>query len=271
MQKVSGQEISEGLIDSLKSKPTPKKILAAVLVGDDHNSISFLKQKEKVAKVLGVDFRIYKFSSDLKNDDLREEVGKISNQGSVGGVIIQLPLPEHINRYYILNVIPREKDVDVLGERAIGAVYAGRNKVLPPAAATVKEICERQGYDLKNKNIVVLGIGIVTGKPVALWLMNESNNLTVIRSGGDLERLKNADLIISGVGKGGLINPKNLKRGASVIDFGYDSKEGKLMGDLDTSSEDNLQHLTFYTPVPHGTGPIAVAQLFKNFYELNGA
>lgn len=270
MQKVSGQEIAESITDSLKSRPTPKKILAAVLVGDDPSSFSFLKQKEKVAKDLGVDFRIYKFSSDLKNDDLREEVRKISNQGSVGGVIVQLPLPEHVSRYYILNVIPREKDIDVLGERAIGAVYAGRNKVLPPAAATVKEICERQAYDLKNKNIVVLGIGIVTGKPVALWLMNESNNLTVVRSGGDLERLKSADLIISGVGKPGLIDPKDLKRGASVIDFGYGSRDGKLMGDLDASSEDNLQHLTFYTPVPHGTGPIAVAMLFKNFYELNG-
>lgn len=271
MQKISGQKISESLINSLKSRPTPKKILAAVLVGDDPFSLRFLKQKEKVAKDLGVDFRIYKFSSDLKTDELRKEVGKISTQGSVGGVIVQLPLPEHINRNLILNVIPREKDVDVLGEQAIGAVYAGSNKGIPPAAAVVKEICKRQGYDLKDKNIVVLGIGIVTGKPVALWLMNESNNLTVIRSGGDLGRLKNADLIISGVGKAGLIGPKNLKRGTSIIDFGYDSKAGKLMGDLDTSSEDNLQHLTFYTPVPGGTGPITVAMLFRNFYELNGA
>ncbi|MBI2592860.1 MAG: bifunctional 5,10-methylenetetrahydrofolate dehydrogenase/5,10-methenyltetrahydrofolate cyclohydrolase [Candidatus Colwellbacteria bacterium] len=270
MQKLSGQEISESLIDSLKSKPTPKKILAAVLVGSEPSSISFLNQKGKAAKILGIDFRIYKFSSDLKNDDLRKEVGKISNQGSVGGVIIQLPLPEHINRYYILNVIPREKDVDVLGERAIGAVYAGRNQVLPPAAAVVKEICERQGYGLKNKNIVVLGIGIVTGKPVALWLMNESNNLTIIRSGGDLGKLREADLVISGAGKPGLIDPKNLKKGAAVIDFGYEEKRGKLSGDLDTSDEKSLEHLKFYTPTPGGTGPIVVAMLLRNFYELNG-
>lgn len=271
MQKISGQEIAENIIYSLKSRTTPKKILAAVLVGDDPFSLSFLKQKERVAKNLGVDFRVYKFSSDLKNDDLREEVGKISNQGSVGGVIIQLPLPEHINRYYILNAIPREKDVDVLGERAIGAVYAGRNQVLPPAAAVVREICERQAYDLKNKNIVVLGIGIVTGKPVSLWLMNESNNLTIIRSGGDLRKLEEADLVISGAGKPGLIDPKILRRDAAVIDFGYENRDGKPAGDLDTRDEKSLKHLSFYTPTPGGTGPIVVAKLLENFYELNGA
>lgn len=268
MQKISGEVISQGIIAELKAKPTPDKILAAILVGEDPASVSFLKQKEKIAKELGVDFRLYKLPRELKNDDLREEVRKIVNLGRVGGVVVQLPLPEHLNQHYILNVIPREKDIDVLGERALGAFYNNRNAVLPPAVQVVEEICRREKFVLESKKIAVLGLGTLVGKPVSLWLMNEVNNLYLIRGGGDFSVLNKADLVISGVGLAHIINPETLKPGAAVIDFGYDKKGGELMGDLDTTSDSRLKHLSFYTPVPGGTGPIGVAILFRNFYKL---
>ena len=112
-EKLSRQKYSV----ELKAKPAPKKFLGAVLVGDDKSSVSFLKQKEKTAKELGVDFRLYRFPAEIKNDELRNEVGKIAAHKTCGGVIVQLPLPEQLNWYYILNAIPREKDVDVLSER----------------------------------------------------------------------------------------------------------------------------------------------------------
>ncbi len=269
MQKVSGKEISQSLIEELKTKPIPQKILAAILVGENKASISFLKQKQKIGESLGIDFRIYNFSDSLTKDDLREKVERLVNQKSVGGAIIQLPLPEGMDRYYILNVIPKGKDIDVLGERSVGASYSLRNLIFPPAVEAVKEICERQKFDLKDKDVVVLGAGIVIGKPIALWAIHETNKLSVIRSGGDLGKLETMDLVISGVGKPGLINPILLKNGASVIDFGYGEKEGKISGDLDTSDEKNLSHLNFYTPTPGGIGPIVVAKLFQNFYKLN--
>ncbi len=124
MKIINGKQIAQAIIEKLKLQPKPKKFFAAILVGDNQSSLSFLKQKEKTAKELGIDFRIYKFKDSsakgLKNDELRSEINKIINQKPVGGAIIQLPLPENLNRNYILNVIPREKESDVLLEREKG-------------------------------------------------------------------------------------------------------------------------------------------------------
>jgi GxxExxY protein len=148
MRIIDGKKIAAEILAKLKSRPAPKKFLAVFLVGDSPASLSFIKQKEKVAKELGVDFRLYKFPPEIKNDELRGEIRKIVDHKTCGGAIVQLPLPEHINAQYVLNVIPREKDIDVLGERALGAFYAGRNPVLPPAVGVVEEILkESQLYE----------------------------------------------------------------------------------------------------------------------------
>jgi len=270
---IDGKKIAQEIIEKLKSQPKPEKIFAAVLVGDDKISENFVKQKEKVAKELGIDFRIYKLSAELKNDELREEVRKIALLKKVGGVITQLPLPEHINKHYVLNVIPREKDVDVLGERAMGAFYVGRNIVLPPAVGTVQEVIDNCKLQIKNLRIAVIGAGFLIGKPITVWLMNQKvKELSIFEKGSDLSELKKYDLIISGVGQAGLIKQEILKEGSGVIDFGYSIDEnGRICGDLNIKQSDNkiIEHLNFYTPTPGGTGPILVAKLFENFYKLN--
>jgi methylenetetrahydrofolate dehydrogenase (NADP+)/methenyltetrahydrofolate cyclohydrolase len=268
MLKISGHEIAQKIIDRLKSEPKPKKILATILVGENPNSITFLKQKEKTAKELGVDFRIYRLSQDLKNDDLRREVSRIANQKPVGGVIIQLPLPENINSHYVLNAIPREKDVDVLGERALGAFYAGRNPVLPPAVGVVEEILKATSDKRQATRAAVVGLGFLIGKPIATWLMAKCPEIYLLDEGSNLSILKQADLIISGVGKANLFSAKDLKENATVIDFGYDMSNGKISGDFNASSS-MLHAAGWYTPTPAGTGPILVAKIFENFYKLN--
>src|ERR1700691_3534445 len=148
---IDGRKIANGILGRVRGSVDggnsvdfdavrAKKFLAAVLVGDDKSSASFLAQKEKVARELAVDFRLYKFPATIKNDALRAEVGVIAKHKTCGGVIVQLPLPEHLNWYYILNAIPPEKDVDVLSERTLGAFYVGRSKVVPPAVGVVEEI-----------------------------------------------------------------------------------------------------------------------------------
>src|SRR3989338_523666 len=214
MTIIDGKKIAFEIIDELKKLPKLEKFMAAILVGDNPASANFIRQKEKTAKELGVDFRIYNLLANLNNDQLRDEVRKIAEHKTCGGVIVQLPLPEHINKHYILNVIPREKDVDVLGERALGAFYVGRNPVLPPAIETVEEILSEVNCDLRDKKAAVVGAGFLVGKPIAVWLMNQVRELKIFEKNSDLSDLKNYDLIISGVGQAGLIKPEMLKDSA---------------------------------------------------------
>lgn len=281
---IDGKRIADEILTRLKSQPKPKKFLAAVLVGENEASVSFLKQKEKAAKELGLDFRLYKFPGDIKQDALRDEVLKIAQHSTCGGVIVQLPLPEQLNpvrgregtqrasasngmnRHYILNVIPREKDVDILGERALGAFYTGRNPVSPPVVGVVEEVLKAAGFSLAGKNAAVVGAGFLVGQPIATWLKGKVKELYVLDKGSDFGVLKNADLVISGVGKAGLIKSEMLKSGALVIDFGYDNGKGDFdLQPLTTSDKP----LVSYTPTPGGTGPILVAKLLENFYKLN--
>jgi len=265
MQKISGTEIAQDILANLKTKKPPEKILAAILVGEDPSSVSFIAQKGKEAKELGIDFRVYRFDKDIANDELRRKAGEIAQKKPVGGVIVQLPLPPHINRHYILNSVPREKDVDVLGERALGAFYTGRNLALPGAASVVKEILHRQGYE--EFSAAVVGLGLLVGKPVAHYLMAHANALTLIDEGGDVARVKEADVVVLGAGKAGIVDSPMLKYGALVIDFGYSLSGGKLRGDFNPEGSESLKGL--YTPTPGGTGPILVAKLLENFYALN--
>lgn len=271
---IDGKSIANNLIQELKGQPKPEKFLAAFLVGEDSASISFLKQKEGVAKELSVDFRLYKFPVEITQDDLRKEILKIVSSKTCGGAIIQLPLPEHINRQYVLNVIPREKDVDVLGERSLGAFYVGRNPVLPPAVGVVESILRIVNQKLRITNAVVIGAGSLIGKPISLWLEDKVAALAIFNENAKKleENLKNADLIISGVGRANLFSSKDLKENALVIDFGYSMVDGKISGDFAISPINQSANQPInYTPTPHGTGPILVAKLFENFYKLNGA
>lgn len=278
---IDGRKIAAQILDRLHTLPMPKKFLAGVLVGDDPASASFQSIKQKTAEELGVDYRIYRFPADIKNDPLREAVGKIARHKTCGGVLLQLPLPVHLNRHYVVNAIPREKDPDVLTERSLGACYVGRNPVSHPSVGVVEEILKETKFELKNKKVAVVGPGFLIGKPIAVWLMGKTSDIYILDVGADLAILKQADLVILGAGVAGIVTLDMLKDGAGVVDFGYtkreksDERKGKieLAGDFDTSSfgtlPPSLVSLRFYTPTPGGTGPILVAKLFENFYILN--
>lgn len=267
MKAIDGKVIAKEIIEGLKGESVPQRIFAAVLVGDNAASESFVKQKEKVAKELGIDFRIYRFPETSTNDSLRREVGKIANLSRVGAVIVQLPLPTHCNPHYVLNAIPPEKDVDVLGERTLGSFYNNRSVVVPPSVAACEELFAREGVELREKAVAVVGLGTLVGKPIALWLMKKAKEVYALDQGSDLEMLKQADIVISGVGKAGLIRSEILKHGATVIDFGYSfDDEGKIRGDFE---DDGLHEEGSYTPTPGGTGPILVVKLMENFYRLS--
>lgn len=283
MQKILGSEISKEIIARLKKLPAPKKIMAAVLVGDDPISVNFVNEKKKIAAELGVQFKIYRLSAELNSGELRERVNEIAADKSVGGVIVQLPLPPHIEKHDILRDIPATKDVDVLGDEAISSFYveegglprrsAANAGVLPPSCGVVEEICKRVKLNLAKSRVAVVGLGLLIGKPIAIYMMHKAKDVMLLASKSDVSEVKNADLVISGVGKAKLILPKMIKNGATVIDFGYDYSGEKLVGDFDHSIDDSdlnkLERIAYYTPTPGGTGPILVACLFQNFYSLN--
>jgi methylenetetrahydrofolate dehydrogenase (NADP+)/methenyltetrahydrofolate cyclohydrolase len=266
---IDGRKIAEEIIAGLKTKPKPERFFGAVLVGDDPASLNFLKQKEKVAKELGIEFRLYQLAADLKTDELRREIGRLAGVKTCGGFIVQLPLPEGVNRHYVLNAIPKEKDADVLSEAALGAFYSGRGRVVPPSVAAVAEILGRQRLDLRRLKVVVIGAGFLIGKPVGFWLQNQVAELTVIdsKAGHLREKLRSADAVISGAGEANLFSAADLKENALVIDFGWNKREGKTAGDFNPQGAE-AKNIS-YTPTPGGTGPILVAKLFENFYKLN--
>jgi len=259
---IDGKGIAENILARLKDKKT-KKFFAAFLVGENSASMSFLKQKERIAHSLNIDFRVFKFEEHITQDKLRKEVLKIANHKTCGGVIIQLPLPAHINAQYVMNVIPKEKDVDVLGERALGAFYAERNFVSPPAVGVIEEILKNQNIILNEKKVGVVGLGNLVGKPIATWLKGKVSDLYLLDKGSDYSLLKNVDIAILGTGQPHLISQSMLKEKVLVIDFGYGMKEGKVCGDFNPH-ESNID----FTPTPGGTGPVLVAKLFENFFLL---
>ena len=259
---IDGKKIAEDIIGRLKKKGAPAKFMAAFLVGGDPASVSFLKRKEKMAKELGVDFRLYGFPGNMSQDDLRNEILKFAADENCGGIIVQLPLPSGINRDAVLAAVPAEKDVDTLRG----------NLVLPPAAGVVDEILKATSCKIQDKRAAVVGLGFLVGRPISEWLKGKCAELDCLDMGSDLNsptgELKQADLVILGTGQAGLIKPEMLKDGALVIDFGYGMKDGKISGDLDVLKIENCKLKIDYTPTPGGTGPILVAKLFENFYNL---
>ncbi|MFY9462162.1 MAG: bifunctional 5,10-methylenetetrahydrofolate dehydrogenase/5,10-methenyltetrahydrofolate cyclohydrolase [Candidatus Sungiibacteriota bacterium] len=268
---LDGKKLSQKILDELKDKiaKTKKQLrLAAVVVGKNPVTGKFIEQKKKTAANIGVAFRVYDFDEKISTNELRKRLADIVHEAKNTGVIIQLPLPAHINAQYILNAIPPEKDVDVLSARASGNFYVGKSEVLPPVVGAVKTFFEEYGIEYKGKNAVVVGAGKLVGKPVAAWLTNEGVVVSVVNEyTKDIsEFTKKADIIISGAGKSKLITGEMVKDGAIVVDAGTSESEGKIVGDVDFDSVS--AKASYITPVPGGVGPLTVAMLFKNLVTL---
>ncbi|MBU2109758.1 bifunctional 5,10-methylenetetrahydrofolate dehydrogenase/5,10-methenyltetrahydrofolate cyclohydrolase, partial [Patescibacteria group bacterium] len=251
---IDGKKIAEEIKNSLKKgfEASGKKLkLAIVQIGEDPISRKFIERKIKFAEEIGVKTKVYNLPADITTNKLRKKMAEICHIKENSGVIIQLPLPQHINTQYILNSIPQKKDVDVLSEN--------RNKCLTPVVAAIKEILDRNNIDIKNKNVVILGAGILVGKPAAIWFINQGATVSVLRSSTPniLKYTKEADIIVSGVGKPNLIIADMVKDGVIAIDAG---------GDIDPKVAEKS---SLFTSILGGIGPITVAMVFKNLVELN--
>ncbi len=250
--------IARNILDRLKQRKVPTQALAGVLITYDLTSVSFLTQKEKIAKELGITFIRKRFAIGIPQRFIEEEVERLVYDEGVGGIILQLPFPEEYDRDSLVALLPQEKDVDAL---------KGAGKVLPPAVGALIEILEHVNFDLGAARVVMVGKGFLVGQPIAAWLQDKAKKIVVMdRDSFAVSKLRNADLIIGGAGVPGLIHGEDIKAGALCVDFGYGKKDAVLQGDFDIPSV-SLK-ASYLTPVPGGTGPVLVAKLFENFFML---
>jgi methylenetetrahydrofolate dehydrogenase (NADP+)/methenyltetrahydrofolate cyclohydrolase len=265
-RKIADQIIAELAVGIKKLPKSPK--MAAILVGDIGGSRHFLELKQKVAEKIGIEYQIYEFPTDISEKELRAKVAEILNDKTIIGVIIELPLPKQINAQEILNLIPENKDADILSQAAQEDFYNNNSKILPPAVEALKIVLEKNNIDIENKICAVFGQGLLIGKPISHWL--SQNGAVVLKideftkNPGELS--KTADIIIAGVGKPNLVKADMIKNGAIVIDFGYNNLDGKMICDIDF--EIVSKNASLITPVPGGMGPIVIAAVFRNLLKI---
>ena len=271
MTLLDGKKLSQKILDEVETevqKIGEKLRLAAVVLGKNPVIEKFVAQKKKTAESIGIDVRVFQFEESITTNELRKRLSEIIHEKRNTGVIVQLPLPKHINVQYILNSVTPEKDVDVLSARVVGNFAIGKSTILPPVVGAVKAFFDEYKIDYKNKYVVVVGAGSLVGRPTALWLLNEGATFSIVRSGTDHPEkfLREADIIISGAGQPKFIKGDMVGNGVVIIDAGTTESEGKIVGDVDLDSV--ASKASYVTPVPGGVGPVTVAILLKNLLTL---
>lgn len=258
---IDGKKFAANLEEQLIKEVKGKKLaLAVVYVGDNPVSVRYINKKKQMGERLGIAVVLHVFEVTISEAELTRQIMEIVSDKNVDGVIVQLPLPEHISMEKIMALIPPEKDVDALGTAP---------RVFPPVVGAVREICRAQGISLRGKKVVIVGKGKLVGKPAAEWAREEGANVVVVdRATKDpLAEFETADAIISGAGVPSLITPEKIKEGVLLFDAATSEMSGKLVGDIDPRCAEKA---ALYTPVPGGIGPLTVVLLFKNLIELAG-
>ncbi len=272
MKILDGKKLAEEILGKLKKKVKNRHLklrLAIILVGNGVISKIFIHGIEKDCEKVGIDFKLFKFSAKVNSQTLKKEVEKIVKNPQNYGVVIQLPLPKKFSTEEFLNLIPEEKDINVLSEKNLGKFYQGTLKILPPTVEGILELFKNYKIKILGKDIVIIGVGRLVGFPLATQLLKEKATVSVLNEFTKDAPFftKKADIIISGAGKANLIKENMIKKGAVIIDAGTSIKGKKLIGDIDFRSVS--KRASYIAPVPGGVGPMTVACLLKNLIILN--
>jgi len=269
---LDGKKLSEKILSKLIKKIKKSRLkfrLVVIQVGENQVSQIFINQKEKACKEVGIDFKLYQFPKNIREDLLKKKIENIAKSKLNSGIIIQLPLPKKFNTQEILNLIPPEKDIDVLSEKSQEKFSLGKLKILPPTLSGIIKLLKEYKIKIKGKHFVIVGAGKLVGLPAARWLLQQKATVSVLEKfTPDISFFtKKADILITGAGKPGLISGKMVKKGVVVIDAGFSLKDGKIKGDIDFKSVS--KKASFLTPVPGGVGPMTVACLIENLTKLS--
>lgn len=267
MHIIDGKKIAADILSSVQKQVSQlsfQPVFCDILVGNDPASAQYVTMKGKTAERVGIKFRHAHYPSTISTKELIEEIKKIGQEKNIRGLIVQLPLPEGLNREEVLNAIDPKIDVDSTGKINTDLFYRGTPYVIFPTAAAVMACLESINQNLNDKKFLVLGRGLLVGKPVAFLLSQKGYRVDVVHSKTENaeQLLKNADVIISAIGKSKFITAEKIKAGTIIIDAGTSESDGGLTGDVDFANVSGLA--AFISPVPGGVGPITVAKLLEN-------
>lgn len=270
---IDGKLIAQSIKENLKKKTEEfnnvygrQIALAVVLVGENPASKVYVRNKIVATEYVGMKSLSFTMPEDATQAEVEELVKSLGDNPSVDGILVQLPLPKHLDEQKILSLIPSSKDVDGFLPESIGKLALGQETSVACTPFGIIQMLKHENIELKGKNAVVVGRSNIVGKPIALLLLQENCTVTVCHSKTkDIKKVcKNADILVVAIGKPKFVTKDMVKKGAVVIDVGINRTENGLCGDVDY--ENVKKRASYITPVPGGVGPMTIAMLLENTY-----
>ncbi len=268
---IDGKKISTAVKDGIRDEVARLKLegintcLAVIIVGDDPASKIYVSNKERACEYTGIISKRFSLPADTSTEQLLYLIEKLNNDKTVNGILCQLPLPKGIDEQAVIGAIAPQKDVDAFHPVNVGKIMTGNFDFLPCTPAGIMEMLKFEGVEIEGKNCVVIGRSNIVGKPMAMLLLHKNGTVTVCHSKTEnlAEVTKKADILVSAVGRAGLVTADMVGDGAVVIDVGMNRDEsGNLCGDV--LFDEVEKKASLITPVPGGVGPMTIAMLMKN-------
>ncbi len=239
--------------------------LAVIIVGENPASQVYVRNKGKACEEVGIYSEIIEMPEATTEETLLAKIGELNKRPEISGILVQLPLPKHINEASVIAAISPDKDVDAFSEANVGKIMIGNHRFLPCTPAGVMELIQRSGIEIAGKSAVVIGRSNIVGKPQAMLLLHANATVTIChsRTKNLAEVCRTADILVVAIGKADFVTADMVKPGAVVIDVGMNRKaDGKLTGDVDYAGVSEVAG--YITPVPGGVGPMTITMLLKN-------
>ena len=267
MNILDGKKLRDEIFLKLKDKVKDLNLsLAVIQVGDDEASNVYINQKKKMCENLNIQFKHYRLQESILDDEVIHLIEKL-NKDDTTAILMQLPIPNHLNKQKIIDSIDYRKDVDGLTSINAGNLLLGKKGLIPCTPKGIITLLKYNNIDLKGKRVTIIGRSNLVGKPLALLMLRENATVSICHS--KTKNIKditlNSDIIISATGKNGLVKEDMIKDNAVVVDVGISKIDGKLFGDVDF--EQVSRKCSYITPVPGGVGPMTIASLAENIYE----
>lgn len=271
---IDGKAISKQIKDELKEQVAAYRAqgteiaLAVIQVGQDPASTVYVGNKKKACEYIGIQSVAYELPEETTEEELLAIIDKLNRDDSIYGILVQLPVPKHINENHIIQAIDPKKDVDGFHPQSVGALSIGQPGFVSCTPAGIIQLLIRSGVEIAGKECVIIGRSNIVGKPMAMLLLRENGTVTVCHSRTQnlKEVTKRADILVVAIGKSKMIDASYVKEGAVVIDVGIHRDENnKLCGDVDYASVEPIA--SAITPVPGGVGPMTIAMLMHNCVE----